>query len=176
MAKISAVKTAIEQVLCPAGYSKTGWEAIREAASIPKGRHSCTQGQERRLWVAAALRRVKPQNQPVTAAEVTRKLVEYRGDISKIIAGFIPLVVEPTLLPASTEGWELPGVIEHWTGYRPDDNRLRAWCDKCGFKYSRVSSYSASQVFALLNLWRSMRVAERDRSRKQAYKNFHSAA
>lgn len=176
MPKIAAIKTAIEQVFCPTGYSKAGWESLREAASIPKRKHTCTPGQERRLWVAAAIRRAKPQNQPVTAAEVTRKLVACSGDLSKVITGYLPLSLDPALLPACVEGWELPGVIEQWTNYRPSDNRLRAWCQKLGFRYSRMGQYSATQVSALLNLWRSMRVAERDRSRKQAYQNFHSAA
>lgn len=172
MPKITSVKAAIEQVFCPAGYSKTGWEAIREAASIQQGKHNCTPGQERRLWIAAAIRRAKPQNQPVTDAEVTQKLVEVEGDLSRVITGYIPVAIDPKLMPASVEGWELPGVIEQWTNYRPNDNRLRDWCKKLGFRYSRMGSYSASQVSALIDLWRQMRSAERDRSRSQAYKNF----
>lgn len=175
MPKITAVRNAIETVLCPAGYSKAGWAAIRRSARIPKGRHTCTPVQEKMLWAAASLRRSKPQNQGVEVLEVLRLVNQAKGDISKVVSGYLPVMPDPLLMPASVEGWELPGLVEQWTGYRPNDNRLRAWCEKLGFKYSRRGSYSANQTVSLIELWRSMRVAERDRSRKQAYQNFHAA-
>lgn len=176
MPKIASVKAAIEQVFCPVGYSKTGWESLREAAMIPQGKHNCTPNQERRLWVAASIRRGKPQNQPVTAAEVNRRISEIGGDISRLVTGYVPVVVDPKLMPATVEGWELPGVIEQWTNYRPNDNRLREWCQRLGFRYSRLGTYSASQICSLVELWRQMRASERDRSRQQARKNFSRTA
>ncbi len=176
MAKIADIKQQIERVLHPAGFSKDGWESIRRAALIPRRRHSCDYVQAQRLWVAAALRRSKPQNQPITAKEVLHHLNQCNGDLSRLIPGFIPIAPGHEALPSTVLGRQLPEIFERLVGYRPDDNRLRAWCRKLGFTYSRSAVYSGSQVDDLVQLWRSMRVAERDRSRKQAYKNFHSAA
>lgn len=173
MPRISVLRREIEQVLNPAGFSKEGWESIRRAALVPKGRHSCDYVQAQRLWVAAAIRRTKPRTQPVTTKEVLRRLNECGGDLSAIIAGFIPVMPGSEALPATVLGRQLPRVIEELIGYCPDDNRLRDWCSKLGFRYSRSAEYSGHQVDQLIQLWRSMRVAERDRSRKQAYKNFH---
>ncbi|MBF2074561.1 MAG: hypothetical protein IGS50_12485 [Synechococcales cyanobacterium C42_A2020_086] len=174
MPKIAEIKREIEQVLHPVGFSKNGWDSIRRSALIPPGRHSCDYAQAQRLWVAAALRRTVPQNQPITAKEVLSKLKECDGDLSQLIPGFIPFSPGCEALPSNVLGRQLPGLFENLVGYRPDDNRLRAWCRKVGLRYSRSAVYSGAEVDALLQLWRSMRVSERDRSRKLAYQNFHA--
>jgi hypothetical protein len=103
---------------------------------------------------------------------VNRRLVECRGDLSVVIPGFVAL---PDLksLPSQCLGRELPALIQEWTDYQPTDGRLREWCRKLGFEFSRNAVYSGSQAQSLILLWVRMRVAERERSRKQAYKNFH---
>jgi hypothetical protein len=174
MPKIAEIRQEIEQVLHPAGFSKDGWEAIRRAALIPAKRHSCDYVQAQRLWVAAAIRRSKPQNQPISTREVLARLHECDGDLTRLIPGFIAVAPGAEALPSTLLGRQLPDVFENLVGYRPDDNRLRDWCRKLGLNYSRSAVYSGAQVDALIQLWRSMRVAERDRSRQQAYKNFHS--
>ncbi len=170
--KISDLREEIESTLHPAGFSKVGWESVRYAAMLPKGIHSCDYVQAQRLWIAAAIRRSKPQNQPVTRREVLLKLASCDGDLSKAIPGFIPVAGTESLPPAVL-GRQLPEIIEQITGYRASDNRLRAWCKKLGFTYSRNSIYSGAQVESLIQLWRSMRIAERQRAKTQAYQNFH---
>lgn len=171
MAQIQDVKANIEAIFGHS-YSCNGWAAIRAAALIPTGKHSCTVLGEKRLWLAASIRRIKPQNQPVTSAEVSAALLACKQDLRAAIPGFIP-IPEVRSLPTTIQGWELPALIETYTQYLPDDNRLRDWCTKLGFAYSRNASYSASQQAALIRHWISMRVAERERSRKSAYKNLH---
>jgi hypothetical protein len=171
MVAILDVKANIEAVFNHS-YSANGWAAIRAAALIPVGKHSCSPLLEKRLWVAAAIRRVKPMNQPVTSQEVTARLLACQGDLCNAIPGFIP-VPEVKSLPATLQGWELPDLIEQITGYRPNDNRLRAWCKKCGLEFSRNASYSASQQHALILNWVRMRLEERQRAKQQAYQNFH---
>ena len=173
MPKISDLRKEIEAVLHPVGFSKVGWESIRYAAMLPKGIHSCDYNQAQRLWIAAAIRRSKPQNQPVTRREVNIRLAECGGDLSKAIAGFVSIEPGHESLPASALGRQLPDLIEQIVGYKPDDNRLRDWCRKLGFTYSRNAIYSGAQLDDLIQLWRSMRLAERQRSKTQAYRNFH---
>lgn len=174
MPKISDLRKEIEAALHPAGFSKVGWESIRYAAMLPKGTHSCDYIQAQRLWIASAIRRSKAQNQPVTRREVNIKLAECGGDLSKAIPGFIPVAAGSESIPPSALGRQLPNLIGQITGYQPDDNRLRAWCSKLGFTYSRNAIYSGAQVNALIQLWRSMRIAERQRAKSQACQNFHS--
>jgi hypothetical protein len=176
MPKISDLRKEIEAALHPAGFSKVGWESIRYAAMLPKGTHSCDYIQAQRLWIAAAIRRSKAQNQPVTRREVNIKLAECGGDLSKAVPGFVPMAPGHESLPQSALGRQLPDLVEQITGYRPDDNRLRAWCAKLGFIYSRNAIYSGAQVDELIQLWRSMRIAERQRAKTQAYRNFHHSS
>lgn len=171
MTAIQHVKTNIE-VVFNHSYSINGWAAIRAAALVPAGKHSCSPLLEKRLWIAAAIRRVKPQNQAVTSQEVTARLMACGGDLRNAIPGFMP-IPEMKSLPATLQGWELPDLIERHTAYRPDDNRLRAWCSKLGFAYSRNASYSASQQHALILNWIRMRLEERQRAKQQASQNFH---
>ena len=174
MAQILDVKRAIEAVLKPEGYSKNGWQAIREAALVPTGRHSCSLMQEKRLWLAASLRRVTPQNQPVTSVMVSHRYRECSGDLSKALPGFIQ-IPDVKSLPRTCQGWELPGIIESFTGYRPPDDRLADWFRKLdwGFNFSRHDSYSGSQQHELICLWVRMRIAERQRASRRAAQNFH---
>jgi hypothetical protein len=173
MPEIADIRHQIEQTLHPAGFSKTGWEGIRRAALIPPRRHSCDLAQEQRLWVAASLRRATPQNQAITPRMVLSALTECDHDLSRLIPGFIPVAPGSGALPAIVLGRQLPHLIEQATGYCPDDNRLRAWCRKLGWIYSRNATCSGSQVNDLIQLWRSMRIAERQRSKTQARQNFH---
>lgn len=170
--KIAAIKEEIEQALNPAGFSKDGWKSIRRAALVPRCRHSCSFAEAQRLWIAAALRRSMPQNQRLMPRDVVARLRECDGDLAKAIPGFIPIEPGAEALPAAVLGRQIPEIFDQWVGYRPDDNRLRAWCNKLGMTYSRNGIYSGSELHALLRLWRSMRIAERERSRKLARKNF----
>lgn len=170
--KIAAVKEEIEQALHPAGFSKDGWASIRRAAIIRRFRHSCTHAEAQRLWIAAALRRSMPQNQRLKPKRVREVLQECDGDLTKAIPGFIPIAPGVEALPASVLGRQIPEIFYQWVGYRPNDNRLRAWCRKLGLTYSRNGIYSGSELHALLHLWRSMRIAERERSRRLARENF----
>ena len=176
MPEIADIRHQIEQALHPAGFSKTGWEGIRRAALIPPRRHSCDLAQEQRLWVAASLRRATPQNQAITPRMVLSALTECDHDLSRLIPGFIPVAPGSGALPAIVLGRQLPDLIEQIVGYKPDDNRLRDWCRKLGFTYSRNAIYSGAQVDGLVQLWRSMRIAERQRSKTQAHRNFHQRA
>lgn len=173
MPAIAVIRHEIEQVLHPTGFSNTGWESIRRAALIPSGRHGCDLVQEQRLWVAWALRRSTPQNKPVTIRMVLDTMTECDGDLSILIPGFVPLAPGHEALPASVLGRQLPDLIHQLVGYKPDDSRIRAWCLKLGFTYSRSAIYSGAQVNSLVQLWRSMRIAERQRSKSQAVRNFH---
>lgn len=164
----------IEAVLKPDGYSKNGWQAIREAAGVPFGKHSCSPIQEKKLWLAAAIRRVTPQNQPVTPAMVLRRLLDCSGEVGQALPGFIH-IPDVKALPRNCQGWELAEIIQIYTGYLPPDDRLTDWFKKLGweFNFSRNGTYSASQQHELICLWVRMRIKERENAAKQAKRNFH---